>query len=367
MYSFLTENINRIVLSAPKNSDYKKIYITKTNKGYKCEKLTDTQSFTEILSFENAAAFATAALSGAFSNLTAFDEQYEYSIKITKKGKRLFSKKAREKLGNKKAAEINREKNYIIPEGKFIPPLFEMGLITENGVVKSDMYGKFRQLNRFIELIDDKIKNIPQGSEIKIADFGCGKSYLSFALYWYLTEIKKLAPLFVCIDLKEDVIKNCERIAKKYNYCNMKFICGDIMSAENIRADILITLHACDTATDFALRFAVKNGIKFIFSVPCCQHEINAQISEHTFPILLRHGIIKERFSALLTDALRADYLTANGYKTQIIEFTGFDDTPKNLLIRAELSNISAAKRQAAKIEAREVLERFGVEAEVWK
>jgi SAM-dependent methyltransferase len=275
--------------------------------------------------------------------------------------------------GAKKAAATtpavphNRVKNYIIPAGEFIPPLFEMGLITEAGVVKSDMQGKFRQLNRFIELIDDRIKNIPAGNEIKIADFGCGKSYLSFALYWYLREVRGLKPQFTCIDLKEDVIKNCEKTAAKYGYDNMNFICGDIMKAENISADILITLHACDTATDFALRFAVKNNIKYIFSVPCCQHEINAQIDEKTFPVLLRHGIIKERFSALLTDSLRADYLISNGYKTQIIEFTGFDDTPKNLLIRAERTNIPAAKKREAEKEAREVCEKFGITPEIWK
>jgi SAM-dependent methyltransferase len=264
-------------------------------------------------------------------------------------------------------APHNRIKNYLIPEGLFIPPLYEMGLIAESGAVKSDMHGKFRQLNRFIELIDDKIKNIPAGREIKIADFGCGKSYLSFALYWYLLKIRGLVPHFICIDLKEDVIKNCELTAEKYGYSHMKFICGDIMKAENIAADIMITLHACDTATDFALRFAVKNNINYIFSVPCCQHEINAQIDEKVLPVILRHGIIKERFSALLTDGLRADFLTANGYKTQIIEFTGFDDTPKNLLIRAEKTNIPAAKRKTAEREAREVCEQFGVLPEIWK
>jgi SAM-dependent methyltransferase len=293
--------------------------------------------------------------------------RFEFPRKFAAGFKMKKKKKNKDVINSAVQSPHNRIKNYLIPAGLFIPPLFEMGLITEAGAVKSDMQGKFRQLNRFIELIDDKIKHFPEGSKIKIADFGCGKSYLSFALYWFLTEIRKLEAHFVCIDLKEEVIKNCEKTAEKYGYNHMNFICGDITEAENISADILITLHACDTATDFALRFAVANNIKYIFSVPCCQHEINAQIDEKVFPVILRHGIIKERFSALLTDGLRADYLIANGYKTQIIEFTGFDDTPKNLLIRAEKTNIPASKKQAAEKEAREVCDHFGISPEIWK
>jgi SAM-dependent methyltransferase len=362
----LNENILKIILSGQKNGKYKRVIITKTDAGYKTEKFTETQAFTEIQSFDEMKNFAENALSGEFSNLTAFDNAYEHSVKITKKGKMLINKKTVVKT-IETAAETshNREKNYILKSGEFIPPLYDMGLITESGAVKSDMQGKFRQLVRFIELIDDKIKNLPEGEKIKIADFGCGKSYLSFALFYHLKNNRKLSPEFICIDLKKDVIENCKKAADKYGYEKMEFICGDIMSAENIKADMLITLHACDTATDFALRFAVKNNIKYIFSVPCCQHEIAAQIDEAAMPVMLSHGIIKERFSALLTDSLRSAYLTANGYKTQILEFTGFDDTPKNLLIRAEKANIPKAKREKAMREALQISEYFKVRAEI--
>jgi SAM-dependent methyltransferase len=361
----INENTYKIILSGAQCGQFKRIMITKTDKGYKCEKFTETQAFTEMLSQKNLSAFAEKELMRSFSNLTAFDDKYEHSVKKTKKGKLLTNKKTTKNLPA--VESVNREKKYLIAEGEFIAPLYDMGLITETGAVKNECRGKFRQLCRFIELIDDKIKNIPAGETIKIADFGCGKSYLSFALFWYLREKRKLRPLFVCIDLKEDVIKNCRRAAEKYGYENMEFICGDINKAENLTADILITLHACDTATDFALRFAVKNNIKFIFSVPCCQHEINAQLFDNIMPLMFSHGIIKERFSALLTDSLRGAYLTANGYKTQILEFTGFDDTPKNLLIRAEKSNIPQKKRSAAKAEAMEIIKKFGIDPEIWK
>jgi SAM-dependent methyltransferase len=361
----INENTYKVILSGQKNGDFKRVLIAKTNKGYRCEKFTETQAFTEILTFNDMQKFAEKELIRNFTNLTAFDENLEHSVKITKKGKILTNKKPAKVAPPPES--VNREKAYLIPEDEFIAPLFDMGLITETGAVKQDFRGKFRQLVRFIELFDDKIKNIPEGSDIKIADFGCGKSYLSFALFWYLREKRGLRPHFICIDLKEEVINNCRKAAKKYGYETMEFICGDINEAENITADILITLHACDTATDFALRFAVKNNVKFIFSVPCCQHEINAQISEKTMPLMLSNGIIKERFSALLTDSLRAAYLTANGYKSQILEFTGFDDTPKNLLIRAEKSNIPRSKRETAKKQAMEIIEQFGINPEIWK
>jgi SAM-dependent methyltransferase len=365
MNEIINEKTYKIILSSPRSGDFKRIVIVKTDKGFKCEKFTETQSFTEILTYNDTVTFTEKKFNENFRNLTAFDDKYEHSAKITKKGKILTSRKPF--AAPISIEKINREKVYLLNEGEFIPPLFDIGLITETGAVKSDMRSKFRQLNRFIELIDDKIKNLPADSEIKIADFGCGKSYLSFALYYFLKEKCGLKPHFVCIDLKKDVIENCKKAAKKYGYDNMEFICGDIMNAENISADILITLHACDTATDFALRFAVKNGIKYIFSVPCCQHEINAQLNEKAMPLMLSHGIIKERFSAMLTDSLRAAYLTANGYKTQILEFTGFDDTPKNLLIRAEKTNIPKKEREAAKMAAKELIEKFVINPEIWK
>lgn len=234
--------------------------------------------------------------------------------------------------------EHNKQKNYLINEGDNIPVLKDLGIFTqENKVVKS-MYDKFKQINKFIELIDHTFKTSNM-KEITILDFGCGKSYLTFLIYHYFVNIKKIKAKIVGYDIKKDVVETCNNIVKKYKYENIEFILSDVKKDELFKGkiDMIVTLHACDTATDFSLDFAIKNNVPFIFSVPCCQHEINASIKPAgDFDILLNDGIIKERFSSLLTDSIRAEVLRAKGYSVDVIEFVDFAHSPKNIMLRAE-------------------------------
>ncbi len=221
------------------------------------------------------------------------------------------------------------------------------------------MYDKYKQINRFVEIIDDVIAKSP-GEEIRILDFGCGKSYLTFILYYYLTEIKGINPQIVGLDLKKDVIEKCNALAEKYGYSGLSFKVGDINGYKSdFKPHMVITLHACDTATDYALYNAVAWGAETIVSVPCCQHELNGQIKTDRFSALTDYGLIKERFSALATDAIRGKLLEWQGYKVQMLEFVDFEHSPKNLLIRAVKGKTSESKRNAARQKADELIKEF--------
>ena len=271
-------------------------------------------------------------LENKFTNASIFTEDYQYNYRITSKGKLLSNK---QKLENESFVVLshNKKKNYLIEEGKPVPALIDLGIMLPDGRVTKQGYDKFKQINRFLEIIDDSIKD---EKKLSIIDFGCGKSYLTFILYYYFVEIKKMDVDITGLDLKEDVIDHCNEIAKKYNYTHLKFYKGDIAKySEANKVDMIVTLHACDTATDYALYHAIKMNVKYIFSVPCCQHEINLQLETDKFHLMNKFGIIKERFSALLTDSIRANILQYYGYKTNVMEFVDFDASPKNLLIRA--------------------------------
>ena len=223
-----------------------------------------------------------------------------------------------------------------------MPFLVELGVQTAEGKVVKAKYDKFRQINRYLEFVRDILPALPrEGRPLKIIDFGCGKSYLTFALYYYLKIMNQYDICVIGLDLKKDVIENCQALADKLGYDSLKFQVGDIGSYENDteRVDMVVTLHACDTATDHALAKAVRWNARVILSVPCCQHELNRQISCDALSPVLKYGLIKERMAALLTDAVRADLLEEYGYDTQILEFIDMEHTPKNILIRAVKKN----------------------------
>lgn len=232
----------------------------------------------------------------------------------------------------------NKKKNYILSEGEPLPFLVDLGVMTETGAIIKAKSDKFRQLNRFLEYIEDILPFLDKTKELTILDFGCGKSYLTFAMYYYLRLKKGYRINVIGLDLKSDVIMHCNALSQKYGYDKLYFLQGDIASYEGADSvDMVVTLHACDTATDHALYKAVSWGAKVILSVPCCQHELNKQINCEVLQPVLRYGIISERISALITDALRAEFLETMGYRVQLLEFIDMEHTPKNILIRAVL------------------------------
>lgn len=234
------------------------------------------------------------------------------------------------------AYEHNRRKRYILQEGQPVDFLVELGVMTKEGRIVHSKYDKFRQINRFLEFIEDVEKELPSDREITIIDFGCGKSYLTFAMYYYLNIMKKYPVRIIGLDLKEAVIRKCNELAVRFGYKGLKFLHGDIAEYEGVtHADMVVTLHACDTATDYALAKAVRWNASVILSVPCCQHEMNRQIDSRLLEPVLGYGLIRERVAALFTDAMRARLLEQQGYQVQVMEFIDMEHTPKNILIRA--------------------------------
>lgn len=230
----------------------------------------------------------------------------------------------------------NRKKKYILDPSVQVPFLADLGVQTKEGKIVQARYDKFRQLNRFLEFIEDIVPELPKDRETVMIDFGCGKSYLTFAMYYYLHELKGYDVRIIGLDLKEDVIHNCQKLAEKYGYEKLTFLAGDIADYDGVDSvDMVVTLHACDTATDYALDKAVRWGAKVILSVPCCQHELNGQIHNDLLGPVMKYGLIKERMAALFTDAIRANLLEEAGYQVQVLEFIDMEHTPKNILIRA--------------------------------
>lgn len=250
----------------------------------------------------------------------------------------------------------NRTKKYIIQEGKPVAFMIDLGVMGQDGKIIRTRYDKFRQINRFLEYIEDILPKLDKERELTIIDFGCGKSYITFAMYYYLKELKGYNIRIIGLDLKADVIVHCNELRTRYGYDKLDFYVGDIATYKDVdKVDMVVTLHACDTATDYALAKAVKWGAEVILSVPCCQHEANRTIKSDILSPVMDYGILKERMAAIVTDAARAKLLTANGYDTQILEFIDMEHTPKNLLIMAVKSSkedISAREKTKDMLEA---------------
>lgn len=362
----IRHDIVKVVVSNKKNKavEYNKIIFILKEKNskryYQIEKYTDKQVFHENIDTGMLGEKLLEYVADNYRQLAAWSDNETYDLKISKKGNVHSSCK---KSNN--AASINtahdKEKNYILKEGMIIEPLVDLGIFTKEGRVINSKYDKYKQINRFIEIIDDEIgKN--DYKELTVLDFGCGKSYLTFVLYYYFTEIKKINVKMTGLDLKEDVIRKCNDIAGRYNYENLHFEMGDINGYKfSNKVDMVITLHACDTATDYALYNAVKWKSKMIFSVPCCQHEFNSQIKTNELSILTRYGIVQERISALMTDSVRANLLECAGYKTQLLEFIDIAHSPKNILIRASRANISERAKEKALAEVNALMDQFNL------
>lgn len=342
-----------------------KLNSSSTGNSYFGEFFTQTQAFHKTFSESDLENFLKLTVGSAFKNCVKRTETEEITLLTNNKGEvKEFIKKnpiaikqySEPKTSFNKSISNNRQKNYILKEGERIPFLMSLGIMTDDGRVIASKFDKFKQINRYLEYIDDILDDVlnmiakETDSEkpmrpLRVVDFGSGKSYLTFATHYFLTEIKHIPCSIVGLDLKEDVIDYCNTIAKKFNTEGLVFKTGNILDyGYDTPPDIVITLHACDTATDYALEYAVKAQAKAILSVPCCQHEVNKMFEENKksnvsmpeeFAPLLKYGLIRERFASLVTDSLRAEKLEQLGYSVQVLEFIDMTHTPKNLLIRA--------------------------------
>ncbi len=327
--------VEKIIVSNPNDKNLKKIIVSKTmikNKiMLKHELFTKTQSFVKNYFFEEIEEVLIKDMQ-EFKQIEIWTSKVYYAYKITSKGKILSTKKNINTSLDVKA--INKEKNYIIKEGMICPALIDLGVMNSEGKIIKDHFDKYRQINKYLEILDS---TIGYEEKLNIVDFGCGKSYLTFVVYYYLTVIKKIEVNVIGLDLKDDVIKKCNEIKDKYGYKNITFINKDIKEFSELdKIDLIMTLHACDVATDFALYHAIRLKAKYILSVPCCQKEINAQIAKDSFDIISKYGLLKERMSSILTDAIRANILEYFGYRVNVCEFIDFDASPKNVMIKAK-------------------------------
>jgi len=309
---------------------------------YQAEQFVGSKVYHQNLYPGTLADFLVNAMTADFRQLELETERHKVIVLVSKKGKTTIKEKSN--TSQKQAIDLthNKQKQYILPQNEPVPFLVELGVQTAEGKIVKAKYDKFRQINRYLEFVRDVLPYLPsEGCPLRIIDFGCGKSYLTFALYYYLKIINHYDIYVIGLDLKKDVIENCQSLADKFGYSGLKFQVGDIGSYENETEDVdmVVTLHACDTATDYALAKAVKWNARVILSVPCCQHELNGQISCDALTPVLRYGLIKERMAALVTDAVRAELLEEYGYDTQILEFIDMEHTPKNILIRAVKKN----------------------------
>lgn len=345
--------------------DFRKVsvrpFVSKGETRWQLEQFRDAQVFHRNLDFPALLQWVETTGAVQFRQLLLVAEGAE--IQYTMRDGRV-RRKARETDRPAEAPKAhNRQKQYLLREGENIPALVDLGVFTADFRIVKSKYDKYKQINRFVELIDDAFQKSDK-RELTILDFGCGKSYLTFILYYYFTVLRGVKATVLGFDLKADVVKNCNDIAQRYGYDGLRFFVSDVTTDRLFegRVDMVVTLHACDTATDFALLHAIRHKVPQIFSVPCCQHEINAQIRPGgDFDLLLRHGLLQERFAALLTDAVRAEVLRLCGYEVDVIEFVDFAHSPKNLMLRCRLKapkapDLSAVETLLAKYDVKQTL-----------
>lgn len=337
---YLNNQLIHMIISNPRNRDQAakinlRPVMMKNNLVFQASEYQEKKVFHKNYSHKEAA-LAVLEWMDQYRQLEISSQIGQVTMRVSKKGKITI----KEKIGTVGVKNVdlshNRKKNYILDPTEKIEFLVDLGVQTREGKIVASKYDKFRQMNRFLEFIEDILPKLPRDREVTILDFGCGKSYLTFAMYHYFKELKGYQVHIIGLDLKEDVIAECSRLSEKYGYEGLDFYVGDIAGYEGMeKVDMVVTLHACDVATDYALQKAVNWGAKVILSVPCCQHELNQQIENELLAPILEYGLIKERIAALVTDALRAQILESNGYQVQILEFIDMEHTPKNILIRA--------------------------------
>lgn len=349
---FLDVNLERIICSNPRDrGSYNKMTVRplliRGSLKFQVEEFTDKQAFQKNLDREEALDYLMEQMEALYRNAEGSSLSGKMNVLVSKKGAVTFKVKRKMVSGTEPAAlSHNRTKRYVLPEGTPVPFLVDLGVMTPEGKVVKAKYDKFRQINRFLEFIEDILPRLDREKTNTIIDFGCGKSYLTFAMYYYLKEVKGYPIQVVGLDLKKDVIALCSRLAEKFGFTNLHFCHGDIAGYDGVdQVDMVVTLHACDTATDYALAKAVRWGAKVILSVPCCQHELNRQVKSELLAPVFQYGLIKERMAALLTDGIRAQLLEQEGYRTQILEFIDMEHTPKNIMIRATLDGKKKSSR----------------------
>lgn len=333
------------VFTTPRNKSdnpYKKITARpisiKNENVIQFEKFTEKQAFHENFSYDSAAIEIINLIINEYRNINLFTEDADFQLMVSKNGSVKVIEK--EPTKKQKIEDHNKKKQYIINENEPCDFLIHLGVMTKTGQVYAKKYDKFKQINKFLEIVDDSLKGRKLEDDFMIIDFGCGKAYLTFALYYYFYFIRKIKVKIVGLDLKDEVIEFCNETAKKLEYNNLEFIYGDICDFEyKSNVNMIVTLHACDTATDAALVKAIRWNTDIILSVPCCQHEFYDKIDNLRLEPMLKHGLIKERVSSLVTDSLRSLFLETKGYKVQLMEFIAMEHTPKNILIRAVKTN----------------------------
>ena len=379
----LQENLNIEFISATlsnpkKKDDVQKVKVRPVLKKevlyFQFESFRNNQAFHENVEEKKACEILLEYM-GNMRQMQMETQRADYTVLVSKKGK--VTIKSKIKKGGKKKIDMShdRKKKYVLEEGVPVPFLQDLGVMTQDGKIVRTKMDKFRQINRFLEFVEDILPQLDKDRELTLLDFGCGKSYLTFAMYYYLHELKGYDIRIIGLDLKTDVILHCNELAKKYGYEKLTFLVGDIADYEGVdQVDMVVTLHACDTATDYALAKAVGWNAKVILSVPCCQHEVNKQLEkqrnlhsgkmksktevmevsemlgdqlasmEEVLGPIMDYGLLRERFAALVTDGLRAKRLESEGYETQVLEFIDMEHTPKNILLRAVKKGSLAAK-----------------------